>query len=131
MKKQPPPTTVDDYFAACVPKVQSILQRIRTIVRKAAPDAVEKISYGMPAFFHDGALIYYAAFKNHIGMFPPVKGDKELQKDLARHRGPKGNLHFPLDERMPYGLITRVVKCRVREHREHLAAKAAAKKRKK
>lgn len=131
MKKKAPPTTVDDYIAACDPKVQTILERIRTIARKAAPDAVEKISYGMPAYFLDGALIYYAAFKNHIGMYPPVKGDKELQKELAPHRGPKGNLQFPLDERMPYGLITRVLKCRVREHGEHLAAKAAAKKRKK
>ncbi len=131
MKKQAPLQTVDEYIAACEPKVQKILERIRAIVRKAAPEAVEKISYGMPAFFHDGALIYYAAFKQHIGIYPPVKGDKDLQKELAPHRGPKGNLQFPLDERMPYGLITQVVKCRVREHGAHLAAKTAAKKRKK
>ena len=106
-----------------------MLSRIRSIIRKAAPEATEKISYRMPAFMLDGALIYFAAFKHHIGIYPPVKGDKKLQQDLAPYRGPKGNLQFPFDQRMPYGLITRVVKCRLQEHRDRLAAKRGAKKR--
>ena len=114
---------VDDYLAACPRAVQPILRKIRAIVRDEAPEATEKISYGIPAFFLDGALIYYAPFKNHVGIYPPLKGDAELNKALAPHRGEKGNLKFPLDEPMPYPLIRRVVQCRLREHQARLASK--------
>jgi uncharacterized protein YdhG (YjbR/CyaY superfamily) len=70
----------------------------------------------MPAFALDGDLIYFAAFKKHIGVYPPVRGDEKLSKELSRYRGEKGNLKFPLDEPIPYELITRVVKFRVKEH---------------
>ena len=96
-------------------------------IRKAAPKADEKISYKMPAFALDGDLIYFAAFKKHIGVFPPVRGDKKLSKELSRYRGEKGNLKFPLDEPIPYELITRVVKVRLKEHAE----KARSRKKKK
>jgi uncharacterized protein YdhG (YjbR/CyaY superfamily) len=108
--------TIDEYIAAFPPKVQAILKKIRLTARKAAPQAEEKISYRMPAFFQDGVLIYFAAFKQHIGVFPPVRGDALLQKQLARYRGPKGNLKFPLDEPIPYGLITKIVKARLNEN---------------
>jgi len=114
---------VDDYLAASPRAVQPILRRIRAIVREEAPKATEKISYGIPAFFLDGALIYYAPFKQHIGIYPPLKGDPALNKVLAPHRGEKGNLKFSLDEPMPYELIRRVVQCRLKEHMARLASK--------
>jgi uncharacterized protein YdhG (YjbR/CyaY superfamily) len=95
--------------------VRRILKKIRATVRKAAPDAEETISYRMPAFKQKKkVLIYFAAFKNHIGIFPPVKGDARLQKAVAPYAGPKGNLKFPLDEPVPYELIERIVRSRYR-----------------
>src|SRR5262245_15349662 len=99
------PVSIDEYISAFPPEVQSILKKIRATVRKAVPQAEEKISYKMPAFFLDGDLIYFAAFKKHIGIFPPVRGDDGLNKKLERYRGEKGNLKFPLDEPIPYELI--------------------------
>jgi len=110
------PGTIDEYIAAFPPEVQSILEKIRSTIQKAAPRAKEKISYKMPAFAQDGDLIYFGAFKKHIGVFPPVRGDDKLSQALARYRGEKGNLKFPLDEPIPYGLIARVVKFRVKEN---------------
>ena len=120
------PGTVDEYIEACAPEAQPILRKVRAIVRKEAPTAVEKISYRMPAFTMNGVLLYFAAFTHHIGIFPPVKGDARLMKELAPHRGAKGNLRFMLDEPIPYALIRRVVQCRVKEQE----ARAAAKRRK-
>lgn len=116
-------TPVDAYIAACPADVQPILRKIRALVRKEAPHAEEKISYRMPAFFLDGALIYYGAFTQHIGIFPPVKGDAQLKKDLAPYLGEKGNLRFPLDEKMPYPLIRRFVQARVKENRQRAASR--------
>jgi uncharacterized protein YdhG (YjbR/CyaY superfamily) len=79
----------------------------------------------MPAFALKGMLIYFAAFKNHIGIFPPVKGDAKFQKDSAAYRGPKGNFKFPMDSPIPYALIERIIRFRLKEH---LETKAAAKK---
>jgi uncharacterized protein YdhG (YjbR/CyaY superfamily) len=103
------------YVAKRPAAVRPILQRIRAIVAAAAPDASETISYGIPAFRQNGILIYFAAFKNHVGIYPPVSGDARLERALARYRGPKGNLIFPLDEPMPYRLIERVAKLRRRQ----------------
>src|ERR1700761_8017740 len=98
----PIPKSVDDYIASSHPAAQPILQRIRATVRKAAPTAEERISYRMPAFFSGGVLVYFAAFKNHIGLFPPVR-DESLKALVAPYAGPKGNLQFPLSEPIPYG----------------------------
>jgi uncharacterized protein YdhG (YjbR/CyaY superfamily) len=117
------PGTIDEYIAAFPPDVQSILQKIRLTIRAAAPQAEEKISYKMPAFALDGDLIYFAAFKKHIGVHPPVRGNEQLAKELARYRGEKGNLKFPLDEPIPYELITRLVKFRVKGHVERVRSK--------
>jgi uncharacterized protein YdhG (YjbR/CyaY superfamily) len=109
------PQTIDEYISQFPPDVQAILRKIRATVRKAAPQAEEKISYRMPAFAMKGILIYFAAFKNHIGVYPPVRGDEKLIKKLSRYRGEKGNLKFPFDEPIPYELISRIVKLRVKE----------------
>jgi uncharacterized protein YdhG (YjbR/CyaY superfamily) len=111
-----PPRTIDEYIADAAPAAQPILRRIRRIVKAAVPGATETISYRLPAFKTTGVFLYVAAFTAHIGIFPPVTGSATLQKRLARYRGPKGNLRFPLDEPMPYALITDVVKALAREH---------------
>jgi uncharacterized protein YdhG (YjbR/CyaY superfamily) len=113
---------IDEYIAAFAPDVQAILKKIRATVAKAAPAASEKISYGIPSFHLDGNLVYFAAFKRHIGFFPPVS-DAKLKKEAAVYAGEKGNLRFPLDEPIPYALITKIVKARIRENRERAAAR--------
>lgn len=106
---------IDAYIAAAAPVAQPILRRIRAAVREAVPDAVETISYRMPALKARKVFMYFAAFKKHIGIYPPVKGSATLQKRLAKYRGPKGNLQFPLDEPMPYALIAQVAKTLARD----------------
>ena len=119
-------TSLDEYIATFPPDVQAILQKIRTTVAKAIPKAQERISYRIPAFALDGDVIYFAAFKKHIGVFPPVR-DAKLRKEVARYAGPKGNLQFPLTERLPYALIGRIAKARAKEN----AARAAVRRKKK
>jgi uncharacterized protein YdhG (YjbR/CyaY superfamily) len=119
------PTSIDAYIATFPPKVRAILKEIRATVAAAAPEAEELISYRIPAFSQNGILIYFAGFKTHIGVFPPVSGDPRLEKALAPYAGPKGNLKFPLTQPVPYGLIRRIVSLRLKQN----LAKAAAKKR--
>jgi len=110
------PKNIDSYIASFSPEVQSILQKIRVTIRKAAPDAKETISYRIPTFTLEGKLVHFAAFKNHIGFYPPVRGDEKLMKEIAIFAGEKGNLRFPLDKRIPYALIRKIVKVRVQEN---------------
>lgn len=126
MKASSTPASIDEYIATFPPDVQAILQKVRATVAKAVPKAQEKISYRIPAFALNGDVIYFAAFKKHIGVFPPVR-DAKLKKELAPYAGPKGNLQFPLAERIPYALIGRIAKARAREN----AARAAVKRKKK
>jgi uncharacterized protein YdhG (YjbR/CyaY superfamily) len=118
--------TIDEYIATFPPDVQAILQKIRATIARAIPKAQEKISYRIPAFALDGDVIYFAAFKKHIGVYPPVR-DARLKKEVARYAGPKGNLQFPLAERIPYALIGRIAKARAKEN----AARAVLKRKKK
>lgn len=117
------PRNIDDYIAGFSPDVQTILKKIRATIRKAAPEAQEVISYRMPAFRQNGILVYFAAFKNHIGLYPPVSGSAALKREAARYAGPKGNLQFSLDEPIPYALISQIVKSRARENQKRVAAK--------
>ena len=109
------PSNIDEYIASCSPDVRATMEKIRATIRAAAPDAEEKISYQIPTFTLMGNLIHFAAFKKHIGVYPPVKGDEKLEAELSPYRGEKGNLKFPLDEPIPYKLIGRIVKARVKE----------------
>jgi uncharacterized protein YdhG (YjbR/CyaY superfamily) len=109
------PKSIDEYIASFSPEVQVILKKIRLTIGKAAPDAKEAISYGMPAYTLGGVLVYFAAFKKHIGFYPPVRGDAELKEALSIYAGEKGSLRFPLDQPIPYGLIERIVKLRVKQ----------------
>lgn len=106
---------IDSYISQFPANVQAILEKVRATIRKAAPEASEKISFMMPAFKQHGILVYFAAWKNHIGLYPPISGDKSIEKDIAHYAGPKGNLQFPLDEPIPYDLIERIVKLRVKQ----------------
>jgi uncharacterized protein YdhG (YjbR/CyaY superfamily) len=119
---------VDDYISQFPPEIQEILAAVRAVVRAAAPGAEERISYRMPALFQDGAVVYFAAFKHHIGLFPPVE-DPAVRAKVARYAGPKGNLQFPYSAPMPLDLITDVVRARVAANRAKAAAKNHARKR--
>ena len=114
---------IDGYIAQFPADVQAILQKVRTTISSAAPEAKETISYLMPAFKQHGMLVYFAAWEKHIGMYPPISGDKALEKAIARYARPKGNLQFPLDEPIPYELIERIVKLRVRQDSEKAATR--------
>ena len=115
MSARAAPEDVDEYIAGFAPEVQAILQRVRRAVRGAAPDAQEVISYRMPALKQRGMLVYYAAFKNHIGFYPPVRGDARLEKAAAPYAGEKGNLRFKLDQPIPFDLIRRLTRLRVKQ----------------
>lgn len=103
-------STIDEYLATVPASSRRILEEIRAMIKRTVPEAKEVISYQMPAFKHRRVFIYFAAFKQHIGIYPPVEGDEALLKDLAPYRGERGNLKFPLNQPMPYDLIERVVR---------------------
>jgi uncharacterized protein YdhG (YjbR/CyaY superfamily) len=109
------PANVDEYIQGFSPEVQAILQQVRHVIREAAPLAQEVISYRMPAFKQNGILVYFAAFKNHIGLYPPVSGDARIEKAVAPYAGEKGNLRFPFDKPIPYDLIFRITALRVKQ----------------
>lgn len=116
MSSRPSFNSIDDYIASASPDVQSILEEIRQLVQARVPHAAETISYQMPAFKLGKTFIYFAAFKKHIGIYPPVKGDESLRKALLPYRGEKGNLKFPLDQPLPYDLIGRVAEALAQQH---------------
>lgn len=124
---QTAPKTIDEYIAGFPPDVQAILQKIRLTIRKAAPDAEEAIKYQMPTFTLNGNLVHFAAFKNHIGFYPVPTGIEKFKKELSVYASGKGSVQFPLDQPIPYNLISKIVKFRVKEN----AAKAVPKAKKK
>ena len=121
----PRPTHVDDYIAGFEPAIQAILSQIRVTVRQAAPEATEVISYGMPALKMHGVLIYFAAFKHHIGFYPPIRGDAVLEQEAAAYGGPKGNLKFPYTQPMPYALMAELTRLRAAQDAQKHRQKSA------
>ena len=114
---QTPIRDIDEYIAGFPEEIQEILQKIRVTIKKAAPEAEEGISYKMPTFNLDGHyLIYFAAYKKHIGLYPVPTGDKKFKEEIAGYQTGKGTLQFPLDQPIPYALITRMVKLRIKEN---------------
>src|SRR5438876_12352326 len=108
--------TIDEYIKASPTDVQGILQSLRLTIRKAAPEAVEAISYGMPTFKLNGkGLVYFAAHKNHIGFYPIPSGIEAFEKELSPYKQGKGSVQFPLDRPVPYDLVKEIVKYRVKE----------------
>jgi uncharacterized protein YdhG (YjbR/CyaY superfamily) len=117
------PATVDTYIAACPPEVRKVVRKLRAVIRKAAPGAEERISYGMPAFFQGRVLVYFAAWKNHIGFYPTGSGIAAFERELKGYVHAKGSIQFPLDEPVPYDLVTKIVRFRVRVVKQKSAKK--------
>lgn len=115
MQQRPKFTTVDEYLAATPPEVRPILEEIRALVKRTVPTAQETISYQMPAFRLKHVFFFYAAFKKHIGIYPPLRDDDPLAAELLPYRGEKGNLKFPLNQPIPYDLIARIAEALARQ----------------
>ena len=110
--------TTDEYIATFPDKVETTLQEIRQVIREAAPDAKEVISYQMPAFEQNGILVWFAAFKDHIGFFPKTSAIEKFGKELSSYELSKGTIRFPLDKPIPSDLIRKIVRYRVTENLE-------------
>lgn len=121
---QSAPTTIDAYIAAFPAEVQAFLQQIRQVIHDTIPGLGETISYGMPTFTLNGRyLVYFGAYKKHIGLYPAPTGVAEFQEAVALYGGGKGTLKFPLDKPMPFDLIRRVVQFRATAQTQKPAAK--------
>jgi uncharacterized protein YdhG (YjbR/CyaY superfamily) len=112
--------TIDDYVSMFPDDVQVILQRLRQTIRKAAPNAKEAISYQIPTFKLNGNLVHFAAFKDHISFFPTSSGRRGFKKELAKYKGGRGTIQFPLEEPIPYDLVSKITKFRVKENSQEL-----------
>ena len=110
------PDTIDEYISGFPKEIQKILEQVRSVIKQAAPKAEETISYGMPAFKYNGILVYFAAFKNHIGFYALPSGNAAFKKELSVYKTGKGSIQFPLDKPMPVRLISNIVKLRVKEN---------------
>jgi uncharacterized protein YdhG (YjbR/CyaY superfamily) len=108
--------TIDEYISGFPPEVQEKLILLRKVIKESAPDAEEKISYQMPAFTLNGILVYFAAFKDHIGFFPTASGIEAFKQELSEYKWSKGTIQFPMDKPLPYDLVKRIVKFRVAEN---------------
>ena len=122
-----PAKNVDEYITGFSKNTQVLLAQIRTTIRQAAPDAEEVISYSMPAFKYHGMLVFFAAFKNHIGFYATPTGHEAFKKELSVYKEGKGSVQFPLDKPLPLGLITKIVKFRVKENLEKAKTKSKKK----
>ena len=129
MIKKSPPTTIDAYISGFPEDVQEILQNIRSIIRDAAPEAEEAIKYQIPTFVLGGNLVHFAAFARHIGFYPTPSGIEQFKDSLSAYHSAKGSVQFPLESPIPYSLIKRIVKFRVKESRDKMSSKSKTKKR--
>jgi uncharacterized protein YdhG (YjbR/CyaY superfamily) len=117
------PKNIDDYIADFPPEVRVILEKMRATIRKAAPAAVEAIKYRLPTFVLSGNLVHFGAFKKHIGFYATPTGNKKFREELSAYEGAKGSVQFPLDKPIPFGLVSKMVRFRVKENLERSAAK--------
>lgn len=111
-----PAKTVDEYIQAFSPGVRLTLQKLRQTIKTAAPQAEETISYMMPAYKQNGALVYFGGYKTHIGFYPTAAGMEAFKKELSVYEVSKGTIRFPVDNPLPWGLISKIVKFRVKEN---------------
>ena len=109
-------TNIDEYISGFPEDIQEILQKLRQVIQKSAPEAQEVISYSMPAFKQNGILVYFAAFKEHIGFFTTSSGVTAFKKELEAYSTSKGTIRFPLDKPIPFPLVEKIVKFRVAEN---------------
>jgi len=110
------PKTIDDYISVFQPETQAILQQLREVVKGAAPEAEEKISYQMPTFYLNGNLVHFAAYSKHIGFYPTPSAIEAFSAQLKNYKHAKGSVQFPIDQPMPYVLIEQIVRFRVEEN---------------
>lgn len=110
------PKDIDEYIALFSSNIQRTLQKLRSVIREAAPDSIEVINYQIPTFRLNGNLAHFAAYKNHIGFYPGPSGIKAFYEELSAYNLSKGTIRFPIDEELPYDLIIRIVKYRVNEN---------------
>ena len=115
------PTSIDEYIAQFPQDVQRILVQLRAVIKEAAPQSAEKISYQMPAFFQNGPLVYFAAYKHHIGLYPTPSGIEAFKAELSAYKSSKGAVQFPLDQPMPWDLIQKIVRFKVAENHSRLS----------
>ena len=108
--------SIDEYIMSFPDNLREKLTELRQAIRQAAPEAQERISYQMPAFYLNGNLVYFAAHARHIGFYPTASGIANFQRELSRYKSSKGAVQFPLDEALPLALIKRIVKSRVGEN---------------
>ena len=124
---QTAPKNMDEYIAGFPSDVQAILEKIRMTIRKAAPAAEETIKYQIPTFTLNGNLVHFAAYKNHIGVYPAPTGIEKFKNELSIYGSGKGTLKFPLDKPIPFDLISKIVKFRVKETLKRAEAKGKKK----
>jgi len=117
------PENIDEYIARFPEAVQEILEKVRTTIREAAPDAEETISYQIPTFKLKGNLVHFAGYKRHIGFYPTASGIENFKNELSGYESAKGSVKFPLEKPIPYDLISEIVAFRVKENLERAAAK--------
>jgi len=110
--------SIDDYILNCHTDVQERLQQLRMVIKEAAPEATEKISWKMPTFVLYGNLVFFAAFKKHIGFYPLPSAMESFKEELAEYKTSKGSVQFPLNKPLPLELISRMVKSRVDENKK-------------
>ena len=116
MPKRTAPKTIDEYMMGFPKDIREKLEGIRMTIRKAAPEAQEKISYQIPTFYLKGNLVHFAGFKNHISFFPTSSGIEKFKNELSVYEGAKGTVRFPMDKPLPLKLISKIVKFRVAEN---------------
>ena len=120
--------SIDEYIATFPAEIQYKLEQVRATIKAAAPEATEKISYQMPTFYLYGNLIHFAAFKNHIGLYPTPSGIEAFQQELSQYEGSKGAIKFPHDKPLPLDLISKITKYRIEENLKKAEIKAGKKK---
>ncbi len=117
------PETVDQYIAAFPADVKKRMQQLRKTIKAGAPKADELISYQMPGYKYFGMLVYFAGYKNHIGFYPGAGGVLEFYKELSSFKSAKGSVQFPHDRPIPYDIISKIVKFRVKQNEEKFSLK--------
>lgn len=110
------PGRVDDYISRFPPDIAAILQKVRETIRTAAPEAEEAIKYQLPTFVYNGNLVHFGGFKTHVGFYPTPSGINAFKKELSKYKGAKGSVQFPIDKPIPYSLIAKIVKYRLKEN---------------
>lgn len=117
------PQGIDEYIAGFPNEVREILEKVRLTIRQAAPEAEETISYQIPTFILKGNLVHFAAYKKHVGFYPGASGIETFKDELSAYKGGKGSVQFPLDKPIPFALISKIVKFRVKQNLERAKAK--------